>query len=213
MPEIPDKIGQPCAICGQNAVYADRLTGRAICFAHARLEVHAADNTPPGKDAPPLTIRLATPTERETVGLINYYLWEETEDICFGRLYNVLALPALVAVNEDDEVVGLLSISVDRDDDALTLVSLGVLPGYQGRGTGWDLLAAAEVEARRLGLGWLRLETTNDNLPALYLYQRAGFTISGIIYGAGLEHHAGVEEMGFAGIPVRDVIQLGRRLR
>jgi ribosomal protein S18 acetylase RimI-like enzyme len=208
-----NQLGQPCTICGKNAVYVDRLTGWAICYEHARLEVRAVDEASQDKDNPPLAIRRATPAERETIGLMSLYFWGETDDESFGRTYDVLALPAFVAVNADSEMVGLLSISGDWADGALTLVALGVLPAYQGQGVGRALLATAEGEARRLGLGRLRIETTNDNLPALCLYQRIGFIISRVLPGVALAHHGGEEEPGFAGIPVRDVIQLERSLR
>lgn len=58
----------------------------------------------------------------------------------------------------------------------------------------------------------LVVATSNDDVPALYLYQRLGFVLTGIKVGAILRHHGG-EERGFAGIPVRDELQLERRLR
>jgi hypothetical protein len=49
--------------------------------------------------------------------------------------------------------------------------------------------------------------TSNDDLPALYVYQREGFVITEVAAGAILAHH-GREELGFASIPVRDEIRL-----
>jgi ribosomal protein S18 acetylase RimI-like enzyme len=65
--------------------------------------------------------------------------------------------------------------------------------------------------ARAEGAERLIVATTNDDLPALGLYQRLGFTITQVLVGKLLEHHGGVE-LGFAGIPVRDEIQLELRL-
>ena len=57
----------------------------------------------------------------------------------------------------------------------------------------------------------LIIATTNDDLPALGLYQRIGFTITGIRVRRLLEHHGGVA-LGFDNIPVRDEIQMEMRL-
>jgi len=50
-------------------------------------------------------------------------------------------------------------------------------------------------------------EQTNDNLPALYFYQRRGYRLTGIIAGSVLAHSTSVVN-GFAGIPVRDEVHL-----
>ena len=68
----------------------------------------------------------------------------------------------------------------------------------------------AEV-ARTQGAARIIVATTNDDLPALGLYQRLGFTITEVRVGKLLEHHGGVES-GFAGIPVRDEIRMELRL-
>jgi len=60
------------------------------------------------------------------------------------------------------------------------------------------------------------LSTTNDNLPALYFYQRQGFRISEVLPGEirrALREILGVEEPdGFGGIPVRDEVRLEKDL-
>ena len=64
------------------------------------------------------------------------------------------------------------------------LVDLALLPSMRGRGLGAALLAALQARAAahgaRIGLAVLR-----TNAPALRLYQRAGFVISG---GNELQH-------------------------
>ena len=58
-----------------------------------------------------------------------------------------------------------------------------------------------------IGLARVIVATTNDDLPALALYQRYGFRIHGIVPGSIAQHHGG-ELPGFSGIPIRDEIQL-----
>ena len=62
-------------------------------------------------------------------------------------------------------------------------------------------------EAVRLGLAELLVVTSNDDLPALALYQRYGFRIREVIPGRIAQEHSG-ELPGFFGIPVRDEIQM-----
>nr|HID13098.1 GNAT family N-acetyltransferase [Anaerolineae bacterium] len=191
-----------CAYCDTNAVYRDRASGAYLCPVHARLEVTGPRGEAP---RPPLTIRPATPADRPRIAELADYFWGETEVECFGRSYQVDALPAYVACDED-EIVG--AASYVREGDAVNLVMLNVLPQWQGRGA--QLQAVAET-ARAEGAGRLIVATTNDDLPALCLYQRFGFVITGVLVGRVLEHHSGVEP-GLAGIPVRDEIQMELRL-
>ena len=57
------------------------------------------------------------------------------------------------------------------------LIGMMVRDEMQGQGLGRALLAECIAEARRAhGLEMLTLSVTADNLPAIRLYQRAGFT-------------------------------------
>jgi GNAT superfamily N-acetyltransferase len=113
---------------------------------------------------------------------------------------------------EGDEVVGLASYAVEEAWGAIVLVIFNLLPDYQGRGGGWALLDAVQKEAVLRGLARLLVVTSNDDLPALALYQRYGFRITEVIPGRIAQHH-GAGFPGFAGIPVRDEIRLEYRLR
>jgi ribosomal protein S18 acetylase RimI-like enzyme len=134
--------------------------------------------------------------------------WGETEVECFGRTYEITTLPAWLAMS-DDQVAGALSYSVEPR--RLVIVMLNVHPEFQGRSAGRSLLAVAEHEARSRGIESLVVATTNDDLPALYLYQRWGFVLNSVATGLVLAHHDH-EETGFAGIPVRDEIRLEKTL-
>jgi ribosomal protein S18 acetylase RimI-like enzyme len=157
---------------------------------------------------PPITIRNATPADRPRIAALADYFWGEVQVESFGRSYQVDVLPAFVACDED-EIVGVASYA--REGDATNLVMLNVLPRWQGRGVARGLIAAVTKMTRAEGAKRVITATTNDDLPALGLYQRLGFTIIGILVGRLLEHHGGVE-LGFDGIPVRDEIQMELRL-
>jgi len=194
-------MNQPCAYCSANATYRDRESGVCLCPAHARLEVTGPRGKAP---RPPLTVRPATPADRPRIADLANYFWGETEVECFDRTYQVDTLPAYVTC-DGDEIIGVAVYA--REEDATTLVMINVLPRWQGRGVGRGLIAAVTEVARAEGAERLIVATTNDDLPAVGLYQQLGFTITDVVVGKLLEHHGGVET-GFAGIPVRDEIQM-----
>ena len=192
-----------CTYCDANALYRDRESGAYLCPVHSRLEVTGPRGEAP---RPPLTIRPATPADRPHIAELADYFWGEVEVACFGHSYQVDVLPAFVAC-EGDEIVGTASYALEDEGDTVNLVMLNVLPQWQGWGAARGLIAAVAEIAHAEGASRLIVATTNDDLSALALYQRLGFTITGVLVGKVLEHHGGVEP-GFAGIPVRDEIQM-----
>jgi len=198
--------------CGAKAQYRDRTTGDHVCLEHARLAVIAAGPREPGprEPGPPLTIRLASPADYHWIEALSLYFWDETVVDCFDRQYDVMACPAFLACDGPD-VVGAAPFAVEEAWNAIVLVMLNVLPDYQGRGGGRSLLDAVRGEAKERGLARVLVATTNDDLPALALYQRYGFRITEIVTGRVAEEH-GVDLAGFAGIPVRDEVRLEYQL-
>jgi len=53
--------------------------------------------------------------------------------------------------------------------------------------------------------------TTNDNLPALYFYQRREYRLTDLVPNSVMLHTSR-ERPGFAGIPVRDEVRLEKRI-
>lgn len=205
-------MAKTCTFCEARPQYRDRRTGQFVCLEHAHLEVVAP--TAQSSLVCPLNIRPAVLTEGKRharvvgaqIEALALYFWDETSVDCFDRCYDVLACPAFVA-RDGAEIVGLASYAPEAEWDALVLVMLNVLPAYQGRGAAKALLDAIREEAKRQEFGRLLVSTSNDDLPALALYQRYGFRITCAIAGGIVRHHGG-ELPGFAGIPVRDEIRL-----
>jgi ribosomal protein S18 acetylase RimI-like enzyme len=197
-----------CHYDNQDAYYRCTRTGEYLCLEHARFDVVSVATR---VKLPPLPVRAARPEDRGTIEDVAMMYWGETQVECFERTYNVLRLPALLAMS-DDQVAGVLSYALEADEGRLNIVMLSVHPEYQGRHAARCLLAKAEEEARAQHLSRLVVATSNDDLPALYTYQRWGFIITEVKAGAIVEHHGG-EEPGFASIPVRDEIRMETRLR
>lgn len=195
-----------CAFCEGKPQYRDRRTGQYVCLVHARLEVVAAGQQAAG---PMLTIRPATDADYDRIKELCLYFSHETEVDCFDRQYQVLDCPAFLAC-DGDEVVGMAAYASEDAWDAMVLVVLNILPDWQGRGGGRALLDAVRDEAARRDLGCIMVVTSNDDLPALALYQRYGFCLIEVVSGRIAADH-GEEFPGLAGIPVRDEIRLEYR--
>ena len=73
-------------------------------------------------------------------------------------------------------------------------------------------MAEAEIVARRSGSARVVLATTNDNLPALYFYQRRGYRITAVVRDAWRDHAELTIGVGFASIPVLDELRLEKVL-
>jgi ribosomal protein S18 acetylase RimI-like enzyme len=89
----------------------------------------------------------------------------------------------LVAAADGGEIAGTVTLQLGpnggeliRANDEAEIRALAVVPGRQGRGTGWVLLQAAIELAVASGVRHLLLFTLPSMQAAQRLYQRAGFT-------------------------------------
>jgi ribosomal protein S18 acetylase RimI-like enzyme len=84
------------------------------------------------------------------------------------------------------------------------------------RGVGTALLEGLEDDARAHGAERVWLVTTNDNVDALRFYQRRGYRLvalrPGAVDAARREHKPSIPETGDHGIPLRDELELEKRL-
>jgi ribosomal protein S18 acetylase RimI-like enzyme len=136
--------------------------------------------------------------------------WGADEVVGGGRTHRLADLPTLVA-DADVERAGLATYVIDRGDCELVTVDALTVGG----GIGGALVDAVADAARAAGARRVWLITTNDNLPALRLYQRHGFTLAALRPGAVEAARARKPQIpatGHAGIPIRDEIELERLL-
>lgn len=100
----------------------------------------------------------------------------------FDRLDEIVTAQSHIAfvATEAGKRVGFVLL-LDELPDEVTLTAQGFIaymavnPDRRGAGIGTALLAAAEGEARRLGLPYMALMVTEENAAARRLYQRAGY--------------------------------------
>jgi ribosomal protein S18 acetylase RimI-like enzyme len=180
--------------------------GRFVDWDESRLQVVCSCK--PHIELPPVLVREATETDRATARTLFDRDFGRTQIVAFGEVMDIDQMPALVALMHA-EPSGALAYRLHRD--ALHIVALATDPMWQRSGVGGHLVAEAELLARRLNLSKVVVATTNDNLPALYFYQRRGYRLTDLVPNSVVAHTRQVVA-GFAGIPVRDEIRLQKTL-
>jgi ribosomal protein S18 acetylase RimI-like enzyme len=157
-----------------------------------------------------VSVRALRDAEREWAAEIVRERWGEIV-IGGGREHRPALLPGIVA-EADGERAGLLTYAIDEGGcELVTVDSLSV-----GGGIGGALVEAAAATARAAGAARLFLITTNDNLPALRMYQRHGFVLAQLRAGAvdeARKRKPQIARTGVAGIPIRDELVLERPLQ
>ena len=184
-----------CSRCGKFVDW-DEARVQVICSCRPRIEL------------PPVLVREATDADRAAARELFERDFGRTRVVAFGEVMDVDQMPSLVALMTS-EPSGALAYRLFGD--ALHIVALATDPIWQRSGVGGNLVAEAELLARRLNLMRVIVTTTNDNLPALYFYQRRGYRLTDLVPNSILVH-TGQDTVGFAGIPIRDEVRLEKRL-
>ncbi len=99
------------------------------------------------------------------------------------------------------------------DGDRAEIVTIDAF--QQGRHVGGRLLNGAEEELRRQGVQRATIMTTNDNLRAIGFYVRHGYRIVAVhldVMERVRQLKPEVPRTGHDGLPLRDVIELVKRL-
>ena len=181
--------------------------GKFVDWEHARVQIVCDCRTQ--LELPPVLVREATPGDRSRIQELFIADFGHLTIVAFGEVMHADQEQALVAEMRDD-VAGALAYRTLGD--ALQVVALATDPLWQRSGVGGYLLAEAQLLAQRQGLGRLVAATSNDNLPALYFYQRHGFRLIDVAQDAFGQHLETPNAPGFAGIPIRDEIRMEKRL-
>jgi ribosomal protein S18 acetylase RimI-like enzyme len=184
-----------CSRCGKYVDWEDAQV-QVVCTCRPHL------------DLPPVFVREATNTDRAAARELFERDFGRTRIVAFGEVMDIDQMPALVALMTD-EPAGALAYRIHGD--ALHIVALATDPMWQRSGVGGQLVVEAELLARRLGLMRLVVATTNDNLPALFFYQRRGYRLTDLAANSVMTH-TGRHVLGFGGIPVRDEVRLEKKL-
>jgi ribosomal protein S18 acetylase RimI-like enzyme len=184
-----------CARCGKFVDW-DGAQVQVVCACKPRVAL------------PPVLVREATEADRRAARELFERDFGRTKIVAFGEIIDIEQMPALVALMHQEPSGALAYRQVG---DALHIAALATDPMWQRSGVGGHLVAEAELLAARLALTRIVVATTNDNLPALYFYQRRGYRLTALVID-GVTAHTHEAYAGFAGIPVRDEVRLEKRV-
>lgn len=87
----------------------------------------------------------------------------------------------LLVLDSDKRILGYVLVLYRAGTNLGRMYSIAVLPDMQGRGLSKILLAAAEDAAQQHGCGYMRLEVSVNNVPAISLYKHRGYQTIGTI--------------------------------
>jgi GNAT superfamily N-acetyltransferase len=181
--------------------------GKFVDWRESRLQVVCGCR--PRLDLPPVLTRDATEEDRRDALALFSQDFGLTRVIAFGEVISLATLDMIVAEMEH-ELAGALAWR--QLPNAFHVVAVGTDPMWQRAGVGGHLLAEAELRARRQGADRVVVSTTNDNLPALYFFQRRGYRLVELWPGAVSRHPEAPKGPGFADIPVTDELRLEKRV-
>lgn len=106
---------------------------------------------------------------------------------CFDEAWDAKALHGLIitpgflgligSIGPNDPAQGFV-LARSAADEA-EILSIGVVPGFRGRGLGYELLSGLLGRLMALGASTVFLEVAAGNAAAQALYARAGFRLTG----------------------------------
>jgi GNAT superfamily N-acetyltransferase len=181
--------------------------GRFVDWEDARLQVACGCRTK--LHLPPVLVRNATDADRSGALALIRRDFGQTTIVAFGEPVD-LDHALMLSASMKGELAGALAYHLASD--ALHILALATDPMWQRTGVGGHLVAEAEATARGRSLNRVVVATTNDNLPAMYFYQRRGYVVTALVPGAILPHLRVNPAAGFGGIPIRDEIRLEKSL-
>lgn len=115
-------------------------------------------------------------------GAVNSFIlknWYTTKMVVRGKEYDLSKASGAVAF-EDENIIGLVTYIIY--DDTLEILSLDSV--RENKGTGTALLQEAINSAKEIGCKRVAVITTNDNINAIRFYQKRGFDMIKLHYGA-----------------------------
>jgi ribosomal-protein-alanine N-acetyltransferase len=124
--------------------------------------------------------RLASPADLDGVLAIEAASFNNptTREWYEGELKRPEVCFIYVLRTKDQPVAGFCAFW--RVAEQIHINNLAIRPELRGQGLGSRLLQAVIAEAARLGASYATLEVRRSNLPAIRLYERAGFSQAGV---------------------------------
>jgi len=146
---------------------------------------------------------------QKILNIINRF-WNEAFVVIHGKIFYPTQLLGIKAVHKD-RIIGILHYLIQ--DDICEIVTLASLSESQGIGK--KLITTVEGIALYHHCERLQVTTSNDNLPALGLYQKLGFCLVQLKAGQMEESRKikpSIPALGYRNIPIRDELILEKPL-
>ncbi len=105
---------------------------------------------------------------------IQWYFNNYYSDINFARLFDDTNTTSYVAEIKKN-IVGYARMKINEQQNRCYLESLYVLPEFQGKGIGTDLLKIVEQNALKNSFNQIWLGVMEQNIPSLEWYKKLGF--------------------------------------
>jgi len=159
----------------------------------------------------PFKIRPLNPSDHAWLEKFIIEKWGAKEVVVHNTIYLPAILPGFVAEVEN-QPVGVITYQIRNTD--CELVTLNCTPRLSGIGTA--LMHTVEETAIEAGCKRCWMVTTNDNLDALRFYQRRGYRLSAIHYGAvtaARNVKPVIPIVGEYGIELQDEVVLEKKLK
>jgi len=97
------------------------------------------------------------------------YLIKNANSSCLAEVYN-------------DFIRGFIIVLYKNGTRVAGIETLNVDPVFRGTGIGKKLLIAAEKDMYQRSIIRIRLEVSSGNIPAIKLYEKSGFRVTGILH-------------------------------
>ena len=159
----------------------------------------------------PITIRPAGPADKDWIESFIIDHWGAKEVVVHNTIYLPASLPGFVA-EADGAVAGLVTYQIRQE--LCEVVTLNCT--HRCKGVGTELLKKVEETVFLKGCRKCWLVTTNDNLDGLRFYQRRGYRLSAVHYGAVTAARAvkpAIPLVGDYGITLQDEVVLEKQLK
>jgi RimJ/RimL family protein N-acetyltransferase len=158
----------------------------------------------------PFKVRPLNDSDKEWLEAFTIEHWGAKEVVVHGTIFLPTTLPGFVA-ELGDLPMGVITYQIRQND--CELVTLNCVVKRQGIGTA--LIQIVEETAQKAGCRRITLVTTNDNLDAMRFYQRRGYRLSAIHYGAvtaARNVKPVIPVVGDYGITLQDEVVLEKQL-
>jgi len=156
-------------------------------------------------------IRPIKDCDREWVKKLTIRHWGSEKSVSRGKVLYPHKLPGFLAF-KNKRFLGLITYNIK--ENACEIVTLNSV--IKGKGIGTALVETVKKVAKNLNCQKIWFITTNDNLDALIFWQKIGFFIKAVYPNAmsfSRKLKPEIPEIGNYGIPIRDEIELGFKIK